>query len=61
MRSAAPILKEAWEIEVMREAGRIAAEALRKAVEAVRPGASTMAAMVSVILRRRLVPVSRRT
>ena len=38
----APILKEPWEIEVMREAGRIAAEALAKAVEAVRPGASTL-------------------
>ncbi|HEY3227077.1 MAG TPA: type I methionyl aminopeptidase [Planctomycetota bacterium] len=39
---SAPILKEAWEIEVMREAGRIAAEALAKAVEAVRPGATTL-------------------
>ncbi|HEU4339431.1 MAG TPA: type I methionyl aminopeptidase [Planctomycetota bacterium] len=42
MKSSAPILKEAWEIEVMREAGRIAAEALQKAVEAVAPGASTL-------------------
>jgi methionyl aminopeptidase len=42
VRSASPILKEAWEIEVMREAGRIAAEALRKAAEAVRPGVSTL-------------------
>ncbi|HTF57732.1 MAG TPA: type I methionyl aminopeptidase [Planctomycetota bacterium] len=39
---SAPILKEAWEIEVMREAGRIAAEALAEAVEAVRPGATTL-------------------
>jgi len=42
MKNTAPILKEAWEIEVMREAGRIAAEALAKAVAAVRPGASTL-------------------
>jgi methionyl aminopeptidase len=42
MKNTAPILKEAWEIEVMREAGRIAAEALAKAVEAVRPGVSTL-------------------
>ncbi|HKS17001.1 MAG TPA: M24 family metallopeptidase, partial [Planctomycetota bacterium] len=42
MRNNTPILKEAWELEVMREAGRIAAEALAKAVEAVRPGASTL-------------------
>ena len=42
MKSSAPILKEAWEIEVMREAGRIAAEALLKAAEAVRPGATTL-------------------
>jgi methionyl aminopeptidase len=42
MRNAPPILKEPWEIDVMREAGRIAAEALAKAVEAVRPGASTL-------------------
>ena len=38
----APILKEPWEIEVMREAGRIAAEALAKAVAATRPGATTL-------------------
>jgi len=38
----APILKDAWEIEVMREAGRIAAEALAKAAEAVAPGVTTL-------------------
>jgi len=42
MKNTTPILKEAWELEVMREAGRIAAEALAKAVEAVRPGATTL-------------------
>ena len=42
MKNTAPILKEPWEIEVMREAGRIAAEALLKAVGAVRPGATTL-------------------
>ncbi|MBI4565274.1 MAG: type I methionyl aminopeptidase [Planctomycetes bacterium] len=37
-----PILKEPWELDVMREAGRIAAEALAQAIAAVRPGVSTL-------------------
>lgn len=36
-----PVLKEAWELEVMRQAGRIAATALREAAAAVKPGVST--------------------
>jgi methionyl aminopeptidase len=42
MKNSTPILKEAWELEVMREAGRIAAEALVKAAAAARPGATTL-------------------
>ncbi len=37
----APTLKYPWEIDIMREAGRIAARALRLAVERAVPGATT--------------------
>jgi methionyl aminopeptidase len=36
-----PVLKDAWELEIMREAGRIAAVALRAAASKAAPGAST--------------------
>lgn len=37
----APIVKEAWEIDLMRQAGRIVAQGLRLLAEHVRPGVTT--------------------
>jgi len=40
-RGMAPIIKEAWEIDLMRQAGRIVARGLKLLQDSVRPGVST--------------------